>query len=298
MKKSFAVIFVLLFSVCCFGQETAKTIKFYQGDDYMPYIFEPYRAEYLFKGKVAGIPFRLFTFSTRIIELQDEWEETQQYRLEFLDYFPDADAEKELLREIEMTTKIDLKTGLLKSTTARLSSVPDGNFNVNLMEAGKIIVTGIDGKRSDEKIYETREKLYPCSFSTTFLSYLPLSDDFAGSFSCFELDKDDNSNKDVVRFYKRTLRVVGTETVTVDGGTFECYKLADEAEEIKYNRDGSIKSKKKIGKREFDEEKFWKNFFNNAWIDKKSRKPVKAELLFKIGSLTMELQKPRSNYNL
>lgn len=286
MKKWLSAFFVVLFSLGVFGQTTQKiepngqdssSVKMFSGEEYMPYIFEPYRADYVFRGKIAGIKFKLFSFSTRIVELEDEWEETQFHRLPF----PDED-----FQDVMITSSIDLKTGLLKKMVTRTGKNITQTIEIG---DGKIFVTETDGRKTEQISFDAKEKLYPCSFSNTFLSYLPLNDNFAASFACFSTDETD-SGKPKIRFEKRTLRVVGTEIVSTPAGTFECYKLADDAEEIKYNKDGSVKEKKKRANRDFDEKKFWANFYNNMWIDKKTRKVVKAELNFKIGNVTVELQ--------
>lgn len=289
MRKIHVVLFVLLFSLSIFGQttqksnltpQTQKPLKTYSGEDYMPYLFEPYQADYVFKGKIIGIGFRLFSFSTKIVELQDEWQETQFIHLPMV---PDKN-----FRNIKITSSIDLKTGLLKRMVTET-----GKNIVQTLEVsnGNIFISETDGKKSESISFAAREVIYPCNYSNTFLSYLPLTDDFAASFSCFTLEETD-SGEPKIQFSKRTLRVVGTESVSTPAGIFECYKLADSVEEIKYDKDGNVKQKKKK-KQAFNEEKLWANFFNNTWIDKNTRKVVKAELKFKIGKLTVEMQKPR-----
>lgn len=166
---------------------------------------------------------------------------------------------------------------------------------VSFAEDGRIVVTGTDGDRTERKVYDNREKIYPCSFSNAFLSYLPLNDNFAGTFTCVDIDGDNTSSKNPLRFTRRTLRVVGSETVKIDAGIFECYKLSDESEEIKYNADGTIKAKKKVTNSKFDEERIWRNVYSGLWIDKRTRKVIKAELNFKIGNIVVELQRPNRN---
>jgi len=293
MKKTLTAFFVVLFSLGVFGQTTQKVepkgqelspVKMFSGEEYMPYIFEPYRADYDFKGNIAGLNFKLFSFFTRIVELEDEWEETQFHRLPFSD---------EDFRDVMITSKIDLKTGLLKKMIVKTGKNITQTIEIG---EGKIFITQTDGKKTKQISFDAKEKFYPCSYSNAFLSYLPLSDEFAASFACFSLNEND-SGKPTIQFQKRTLRVVGTETVSTPAGTFECYKLADDMEKIKYDEDGNIKQKKKSDKPNFDEKKFWANFYNNMWIDKKTRKVVKAKLNFKIGSLTVELQ-PSNNTSI
>jgi hypothetical protein len=290
MKKIHLALFcALLFSLSIFGQttqkpdlssENQKPLKQFTGEDFMPYLFEPYQAEYVFKGKLIGLSFRLFSFSTKILELPDEWQETHFIRLSKT---PDAD-----FQNIKITSNIDLKTGLLKKMVAET-----GKNIVSTIEIrdGNIFVSEMVGKKSKSFSFPAKEAIYPCNYSNTFLSYLPLNDDFAGSFTCLALDETD-SGKPKIRLSKRTLRFVGTENVSTPAGNFECYKLADQVEELKYDKAGNVKERKKK-KQIFDEDKFWANFYNNTWIDKKTRKVVKAELKFKVGKLTAELQKPR-----
>ena len=287
MRKSLFALFIFILSSNLFGQTVAKTvenqlpatIKFYQGLDYKPYFFEPYRAEYVLRGNVVGINFDLFGFSTSIVELENEWQETQRWHLGFPEDEP---------QDIIVTSYIDLESGLLKKLTASIGGISSEYFIGN----GTIEATAAKGKKTKQISFVNREKIYPCSFSNTFLSYLPLDENFAGSFVCFTPDEDENG-KPKISFQKRTLRVVGTEKVTVDGGTFDCFKLADETEEIKYNSDGSMKEKKKRESRMFDEEKFWKSFYNATWIDRRTRQFVKGELKFKYGAVSVELQKSR-----
>jgi hypothetical protein len=73
---------------------------------------------------------------------------------------------------------------------------------------------------------------------------LPLNDDFAASFTCFSLDETGSGKPN-------------------PAGNFECYKLADNVEEIKYDKEVSVKEMKKK-KQLFDEDKFWANFYNNT----------------------------------
>jgi hypothetical protein len=287
MKTIHLALYVLLFSLSIFGQTTQKSdsisqnqrlIKIFSGEDYMPNLFEPYQAAYIFKGNVIGLNFSLFSFLTKIVELEDEWQETQFYHLPMI---PDRD-----FQDVRITSFIDLKTGLLRKMITETGEDIVQTIEIN---DGKIFITETDGKKSKSISFDAKEKIYPCNFSNTFLSYLPLDDNFAASFSCFSLDEN-ASGKPKIQFLKRTLRVVGTETVSTPAGIFECYKLADETEEINYDKQGNVKEKRKK-KQIFDEDKFWANFYNNTWIDKKTRKVIKGELEFKIGSLTIEMQK-------
>ena len=295
MKFPSLLVFVLAAFSLSFAQQAAipkelavpTATDSNKANEFSPYLFEPYQARYVFQGKLVGIPLRLFSFSTRITELDKEWQETQNYRLEIMDTLGLGQPD---LREVEISSAIDLKTGLLKKLSARFPGIPGGISEADFSKSGKIVISESDGKRSREILLDAPQPFYPCTFSNAFLSYLPLSNSFSGSFGCVEIDRDENSNKPTIRFSKRTLRVVGSETVTISAGTFDCYKLADETEEIKYNKDGTIKAKKRSGMREFDPESFWKNFYNNIWIDKATRKVVKGQLSFKHGDLTVELQ--------
>ena len=70
MRKSLFVFFIFILSFNLFGQGISKTtekqlhesVKFYQGLDYKPYLFEPYRAEYVLRGSLVGMNFDLFDF--------------------------------------------------------------------------------------------------------------------------------------------------------------------------------------------------------------------------------------------
>jgi hypothetical protein len=280
---SFLFVFVFVFAI------SAQQPRLYRGEPHVPYIFEPYLADYVYKGVVAGVPLKFMSSSTRITELKNEWQEDQKIALDVLDFFP-ADDERDEFRNVEITSRIDLATGLLRSLSATFGDRPNIRVTANFSADGSIVVTGTDGKRTKQQVYTSQEKIYPCTFSNAFLSYLPLNDGFAGTFTCVDIDAEKRSSKDALKFTRRTLRVVGTERVTVPAGTFDCYKLSDEAEELKYNADGSIKEKRPVKLGQFDEEKLWKNVFSGLWIDKASRKLVKAELNSKIGSIVVELQ--------
>jgi hypothetical protein len=96
----------------------------------MPYLFEPYQTEYVFKGKPIGLSFRLFSFSTKISELPDEWRETHFIGLSKT---PDAD-----FQNIKITSNIDLKTGLLKKMVTET-----GKNIVGTIEIGDGNVSGL-----------------------------------------------------------------------------------------------------------------------------------------------------------
>jgi hypothetical protein len=211
MKKIHLALCVLLLSLSIFGQTTQKSdlsspnqkpLKTLTGEDFMPYLFEPYQADYVFKGKLIGLSFRLFSISTKIVELPDEWQETHFIRVSKK---PDAD-----FQDIKITSNIDSKTGLLKKMVtesgkniAKTIEIRDGN----------IFVGETFGKKSKSYSFPAKEAVYPCNYSNTFLSYLPLNDNFARSFTCFSLDETD-SGKPKIRFSKRTLRVASSERKT------------------------------------------------------------------------------------
>ncbi len=298
MSRHVLVLIILGFSCFANGQQLAGTVppaKAGTGTEtFAPSIFEPYQADYQFRGKVIGIPLSLFRYSTRIAELRDEWQETQNFHLEFMDTFDMADPD---FRDVEITSNVDLKTGLLKKMSARFPNRPNSHSEFDFTTPGKIYVRETDGKRTSNRVIDSNGPVFPCTYSNTFLSYLPLSGTFSQTFNCVEIDKDDNSNKDVVRFSNRTLRVVGSETVVIDAGKFDCYKLADQSEEIKYNKDGSVKSKKSIQAGAFNPERLIGHVYNFLWVDKATRKVVKAEFAVKHASLTVELQ-PSTRRNL
>ena len=107
-----------------------------------------------------------------------------------------------------------------------------------------------------------------------------------------ELGKNDSTNDHEIIFFKRSLRVIGTETVTVEAGTFECYKLVSESKEISTDRSAAVKRKKKD---KVGEGELWQPEFGNIWIDKKTRKLVKADMNIKYGKFTLEMTKQQQN---
>ncbi|MBS1795612.1 MAG: hypothetical protein JSS81_17280 [Acidobacteria bacterium] len=280
MRMLSTALFVLMFGLCVFGQnaDQKSVIKFYQGEEFTPYLFEPYRADYKFKGRVAGLEFTLFNFSTRVFELADGWEETLNFRFKL----PDTPE-----MNVRIVSSIDLKTGLLKRIT-----VPgdDENLQEIFFEPAGIRIVATDGRRTESQSYPVTDKIYPCSFSTAFLSYLPLADDFAGAFSCFT--SVDAGDKPEFRIDRMTLKTVGTETIATDAGTFECWKLASDVEDVKILKNGRIKEVSKKRSPDFDGEKLWKNMYSTLWIDKKTRKFIRGEVKFKnFGSVTTEMQR-------
>ena len=291
MSRALIVLIVLISSNFASGQQLSGAGNSRAAgigvESFAPKLFEPYQADYQFRGKVIGIPLSLFRYSTRITELRDEWQETQVFHIELLDTFGLADPN---LRDVEISSVVDLKTGLLKKMSARFPNRPIGLSEFDFTTPGKIDVRETNGKRTSNRVIDSHGAVYPCTYSNTFLSYLPLNDTFSQTFNCVEIDKDDNSNKDVVRFSNRTLRVVGSETVVIDAGKFDCYKLVDRSEEIKYNKDGSVKSKKSIQAGAFNPERLIGHAYNFLWVDKATRKVVKAEFAVKGASLSVELQ--------
>jgi hypothetical protein len=290
------MIFVFLFGVSIFAQTTVKINepKFYQGDDYMPYIFEPYNSLYSINGKFIGINFNLFKYQTRLIELDDSWSEIQNWQVpQFEDFKPE---------EIKITSDIDLKTGLLKKMLLEASGETEGEYIISKQEISladnkfsvNSLATDAKGKVKESENYSfpIKEKIYPCQ-SNTFFSYLPLKEDFIGSFTCFMLNSEGYSAKDDLMLNKQTIAVKGSERITTKAGTFDCFVITQKSEPLgKYDQKGNFKAAKpnKVPKN-FDENKVWKNFFGSCWIDKKTRKVIKAELRYKnLAGLYIELE--------
>ncbi|MEP6900361.1 MAG: hypothetical protein ABJA66_01345 [Actinomycetota bacterium] len=299
MKKFVTVLFFFLFSLPLFAQTDEKTVplspvKFYQGEENMPYAFTPYRGEYAYRGKLGFLKATLVKATTEIIELPDEWQETQFYQpsAAMAQMFNDRDQPSGAIKDVELVSKIDRKTGLLKSMRGNI--LKNGNAGIELFinSDGQIVITEIDGSRKKQKTIDTKEKIYPCAYNNVFFSYLPLSEQFEGSFTCLDLE-DLDTGSPTIRFVKRTLKVVGSETVTVEGGTFDCYKLSDKTEEIRYNKDGTVKESKKTVKKDFSGSNFLSNFYSSVWIEKNTRKFIKGEVGTSKGSLSVELQKMR-----
>ena len=291
MSRAVIVLIVLIFSNFANGQQLSgegnSRVAAIGVEAFAPKLFEPYQADYQFRGKVIGIPLSLFRYSTKIVELRDEWQETQAFHIELMDTLSLANADR---RDVEITSNVDLKTGLLKKMSARFPNQPNGYREFNFTEPEKIHIREISAKRTWNRVIDSHGPVYPCTYSNTFLSYLPLSDAFSQTFNCVEINSDDESNKDLVRFSNRTLRVVGSETVFIYAGKFECYKLADKMEEIKYNKDGSVRTKKSSEGGDFDPTRLFGHAYNYLWIDKVTHKVIKAEFAVKHASLTVELQ--------
>jgi hypothetical protein len=319
MKKIMSIAFVFLFGVIVFAQDSSKLseIKLFQGDEYMPYIFEPYQADYAITGKLIGNSFNLFNYQTQVIELKDGWSEIQNWQLPSLKDFK--------AEEVKVTQDIDLKTGLLKKilVEAQLevngeqifvkqeAALADGKYASNSTATnnkGKV-------KASENYSFPVSEMVYPCN-SNTFFSYLPLSNNFIGSFTCLgdefngNLISDVNdtsitvnykdSFKDNLVVQKQTIKVFGSEIITTKAGTFDCYKIKQSNEIIgEYDKKGKFKTaKKNVLPKDFDENRFTKHLYGSTWIDKKTRKIIKSQFEYKnYGGLYIEMQ-PQKNVNL
>jgi hypothetical protein len=89
MRKITIAFFIFVFGVSIFGQgtnnkvetTTSPEIKFFQGDENMPNIFEPYNADYAIDAKLIGINFNLFRYQTQVIELKEGWSEIQSWQV-------------------------------------------------------------------------------------------------------------------------------------------------------------------------------------------------------------------------
>lgn len=265
--------FLFLFTAsAAFGQTVDKTPSAFK-----PYIFEPYSADYKYRGTVLGYEFDIFTFSTRIFELDDHWEELQTLRFKFPD---------EPETTIFATSKVDLATGLLRSM-----KVTDGGNNVSELNFGdgKIEVAATDGKRTRTASVDNAEKVYPCFYSSVFLSYLPLADGYQNSFTCVMPDEDDAQAFLIQRL---TLKVVGREKISTKAGLFDCFKLTSDVEDLRRIKNGKIKEFTKPKKRDANADRFWRNVYSYTWIDVRSRKVIKGEFNFKgLGGISTEMER-------
>jgi hypothetical protein len=323
MKNLTTAIFVFLFGISIFAQTSNKTseVKFFQGDENMPYIFEPYNADYAIDAKLLGVNFNLFKYQTQLIELKEGWSEIQNWQVPQIESFkPDS---------LKITQEIDLKTGLLQKMLLEGSGETDGEYITAKQEifltdgkyVSNAVATNAKGKvkETENFSFPLNEKIYPCQ-SNTFFSYLPLNDNFIGSFTCLvgtigndletgsTHDYGDNSTtysrrnyfKDNVSLQKQTIKVVGSETITTKAGTFDCWKIKQNSDSIgEYTMKGKFKpSKKNYVSKDFNEKEIMKDFYGSCWIDKKTRKVVKAGFQYKqFGGLFIELQ-PQKNVNL
>lgn len=298
MKRFFSIIFVFLVGTAAFAQTNDKIseVKFYQGDEYMPYIFDPYRADYGIDANLLGAELNLFKYRVEITELQDRWIETQYWQL------PAFVKDKADL--LSITTEIDLKTGLpikgsaeFRGTTEEDGyviaksdiSYADGKYTMNS------IATDKNGKpKANEKFsLAVKEKYYPCQ-SMTFFSYLPLSDDFAASYTCLNADYDSFKQTDIHRVTKQTIRVFGSEKIVTKAGIFDCYKIKQSTEDLGYYDAKGVFHAEKKKSSKGNSDKLWGNFFGSAWIDKKTRKMVRAELMYKrLAGISIEMMPNR-----
>ena len=287
MRKSLLFLFTVLFSVGVFAQTAANSPAYtiYNGQDYMPRLFEPYQADYLFTVKGLGMSYPFFDFSTKIIERQDSWSEEMVFKVsksfrDKLEGFPEA---------VYITSEIDLKTGLLRKITGE--GTVEGEKIRSVMEISDDQITFLgwsNGKLKDSKTMPLTEKIYPCSYSEVFYSYLPLKDDFAGEFNCVNFDNDDGK----LEFVKMKVRVVGSERVTINAGSFDCFKIITDGETRV-----TVKGKKKDDnyRDKYGVLNYFASLHSYTWIDKETRIPVKSELDFKKfgAKLEIELQKRR-----
>lgn len=289
MKMFFPAAMILLF-VCCLSAQI-QDVKTYRGEDYLPYIFEPYSADYSVERKVFvnTTSFMPMNSIVQITELEKEWEEISRHYTTLLG------------NEIEIgntLTQIDLKTGLPKKFVYSLIYEDSlTTIETNFLD-GKIAVRQrkIDNKGNvkAEKLFtfDEKEKLYPC-YSTAMSSFLPYKENFSAAFNCFAPDLFGNKKlKPVLWTAKMTVRLVDSETISNRAGVFDCFKIEknivktgyyDEAgifrqtDEIKKGKDG--------GKERF-------SFVETGieWIDKKTRKLIKFESSDKPLSQIIEIQ--------
>jgi hypothetical protein len=311
MKKITIAVFIFLFGLSIFAQDTNNTpetiktaeIKLFQGEDYMPYIFEPYQADYVCNAKGLGMSFNLVDYSTKIVELKDRWSEEVRVGLsdDLRKRLTATTADEEIAlseKPMSMVTEIDLKTGLLLNATASFgqqTGLQVMSLNVN---KDNVMVNFLDEKKqSHSQTFLTAEKLYPCD-SSVFLSYLPLDENFVGSFKCINFDFE----KMQLNRFTRTMKVVGSETIITKAGRFETFKIMEmpqvKVEKLSGDWDKMPKTKateklrKDVGKFGKGVEGYFMSLRGYSWIDKKSRKLIKSELDFKKfgAKVTVELQ--------
>lgn len=268
--RAFWTLIVLVATTVAVAAQTPK-------DAFRPSLFEPYSADYRYTGNILGMDFRLFDYSTRIIELDDHWEELQSMRFKLPD-------EPEIT--LNSTTTIDLATGYLRKIKVSDGS---GDESEMLFEDGRVEITATDGKKTKKATVEIGENVYPCYFSSVFLSYQPLAEGYERSFTCVMPDEEDRGAFLVQRL---TMKVVGREKISVKTGLFDCFKITSDVEDLKLIKNGRVKEFSKSKKRSPAIDNFWRNVFSFTWIDVSTRKVIRGEFDFKgLGGITTEIEK-------
>jgi hypothetical protein len=320
MKKITTAVFVFLFGISVFAQTSDNTseVKWYQGDTSLLNVFEPYNADYAIKGKIAGLGLPFLIIRSQVTESRDNWVETSEIQFPVLRNFSPE--------KVKQTTEIDLKTGLLKKITMEGQIITNNESAVGRKETsfidGRLVSNGYvnqsNGKsKTKSNSFAVAEKLYPCQ-SNTFFSYLPLTENFIGSFTCMGEDMSSQMNqptgyegdssyidakgflKDDFLVTKMTVKAVGSETITTKAGTFDCYKIQQRLQILgKYDSKGKFKPANKDAEKSvtMEDEKL-KKYYGFTWIDKRTRKLVKSEANFKnLAGLSVELL-PQKNIDL
>ncbi len=278
-----SVLFSFAPGVC--GQTSPNTstdpasVKFYRGEDNFAFDFETSQSRYSTKSHIAGFDISLFDVASQSIKLEDGWQDDFDIILPYKGESRDV---------FKITSIIDFKTGLLKKITFDTSE----SLEEYLISDSKITLNQTINGRTQQFVFDNREKIYPCSYSNAFYALMPLSDNFSGSFAC--LVPSQTKEKPAVMFTKLTVKVDKTETVTTKSGTFDCYKL-----KIFGNQAINESEQKSGGKNNKDIKKvsdlpikdLRRANFSDLWIDKKSRKVIMAKLDSKLGAVVVEIQK-------
>ncbi|MEO6589900.1 MAG: hypothetical protein ABIP06_11400 [Pyrinomonadaceae bacterium] len=256
------------------GANERETPKFYRGDEKFAAAFEPYRAHFVFENQVAGFDLFSLNMATKIVETESGWEDTFSIFLPF---------RNESLQVLRIISEIDQKTALLKKITYKYSE----NTDEYVFDDAKITLSQQQNGKIKQFVFDNREKIYPCSYSTAFYALLPLEENFSASFACFIPE---TGGKPKLSFHKMTFKVVKTESILTVQGTFECYKLESRSDRIADPSD-----KKPSAKNEKLADMSVKNLqkanFGTVWIDKKTHKLIKAEVDSKMGAVSIIIGK-------
>jgi hypothetical protein len=311
MKIVASMLLAAVFGVSLFAQATPKTdqVKPSQSQELLPYLFDNYNAGYGVSASFIGVKVDLLKYSIKIEELGDEWAETVFVDVPRIDdsikSFGKVEDEAESMSGT-IDQHIDLKTGLLKRIETQAEGVFDGKTKaferLVVFEGDEIRATFLEtpenGKTKEVYSFKAKnsEKFYPC-MSSTFISYLPLSNNFAETFNCL-VDGDTKKGESLV-FDKETIKVVGSETITTKAGTFDCYKMTQTGETVGYyDLQGVFKT---YNKKDMPKEligNMLKGIYSHFWIDKRTRKMVKAKFRFKkLFGMDVELE-PTTYRNL
>ncbi len=278
MNKTAFLPVLMLLALNVLGQtapaDSAHAPKLYRGEESLPRAFEPFNAHYKIVSELGGLDLFALQTSTAIVETDDGLRET------FAVFLP---VQNERLQVLRIVSDIDAGSGLLRKIEYKYAE----NSEEYILSDGKITLNQTKNGKIKQFVFDHAEKFYPCSYAASFYAYLPLAENFSGSFNCFLPQTD---GKPTLLFRKLTLTVVKTEIVATENGDYNCFVVESRSEKVAdANAEKSGQKSQKIA--EMSAKDLRQANFARIWIDKKSHKLIKSELESKIGAFSMEMER-------